>query len=77
MRQHYSNKTGYKGVNKVSLKSGETRYKAYIYVKGEQIYLGMRDSAENAAELYEKARRHFSLDVFEAIEAPAHKYFQQ
>jgi len=71
MRQNYSNKTGYKGVAAIKTSSGNIKYRATVYVKGEPIYLGLRDTAQAASELYEQARIDFSLDIFEAVEVGA------
>jgi len=49
------NRSGVKGVNIVTLKSGEKRYKAFITIKGKTTYLGSFKTLEEAEQARKKA----------------------
>ncbi|NME67697.1 AP2/ERF family transcription factor [Flammeovirga aprica] len=70
-QKHHHNKTGYRGVVKVSKKT----YRAVLYSKGERYDLGLFPSAESAAEAYnQKSKELFgktkSLNNFKEEENP-------
>lgn len=55
-KRHRNNTSGFKGVQRI----GERSYAARIGIKGKLIYLGTRDTAEQAHDLYRKAaEQHF------------------